>query len=135
MIRFFTRPMHAAEVASVLLNFFSNSLKALRRIEGQRRILVKAEREGEDQIIIRFLRTPAMAFWTRIARRFSTSSSRPGSPRRPRQGAAEQYSGTGLGLWIVHQIISKAGGDVEVVDAQDGFSTCFKVRLPAEEED
>jgi len=49
--------------------------------------------------------------------------------------AVEQYSGTGLGLWIVHQIVSKAGGDIEVVDPPEGFSTCLEVRLPAEDEE
>jgi signal transduction histidine kinase len=130
----YTRPMHAAEIASVLLNFFSNSLKALRRIEGIRRIQVKAEREGEDWVIFRFSdsgdgipeenreKVFDLFFTTRIA-----------APATARN--AEQVSGTGLGLWIVHQIVSKAGGDIEVIAPPEGFSTCLEVRLPAEEEE
>lgn len=129
----FTKPMHAAEVSSVLLNFFSNSLKALRRSEGIRRIHVTADRGVGDQIVIRFNDTGDgisvenhdkvfdLFFTTRIA-----------APADA--GNAEQFSGTGLGLWIVHQIVSKAGGDVEVGDPDDGFTTCLEVRLPAEEE-
>ncbi|MCV9936708.1 ATP-binding protein [Boseaceae bacterium BT-24-1] len=129
----FTRPMHAAEIASILLNFFSNSLKALRRVEGLRRIRVEAARENEQHIVMRFCdsgdgipdenrdKVFDLFFTTRIA-----------APATA--GDAEQFSGTDLGLWIVHQIISKAGGDVEVVDAPEGFSTCLEVRLPAEEE-
>jgi signal transduction histidine kinase len=129
----YTRPMHSAEVASVLLNFFSNSLKALRRIEGARSIAVRAEREGDSQIVIRFSdsgdgipegnreKVFDLFFTTRVAAPATAS-------------AAEQYSGTGLGLWIVHQIVSKAGGDIEVVDPPAGFATCLEVRLPAEEE-
>jgi signal transduction histidine kinase len=130
----FTKPMHAAEIASVLLNFFSNSLKALRRTEVARRILVKAERESEAQVLIRFSdsgdgipkenreKVFDLFFTTRIAAPADASN-------------AEQFSGTGLGLWIVHQIISKAGGDIEVVDPPEGFSTCLEVRLPAEDEE
>lgn len=130
----FTKPMHAAEIASVLLNLFSNSLKALRRTEGLRRIRVKAQREGEGQVLIRFCdsgdgipeenreKVFDLFFTTRVAAPATASN-------------AEQFSGTGLGLWIVHQIVSKAGGDIEVVGPPEGFSTCVEVRLPAEEEE
>lgn len=129
----YTRPMHSAEVASVLLNFFSNSLKALRRTEGARSISVRAERERDSQIVIRFSdsgdgipeenreKVFDLFFTTRVAAPATAST-------------AEQYSGTGLGLWIVHQIVSKAGGDIEVVDPPAGFATCLEVRLPAEED-
>lgn len=129
----YTRPMHSAEVASILLNLFSNSLKALRRIEGKRSIAVRAERENDNQIVIRFSdsgdgipqenreKVFDLFFTTRVAAPATASD-------------AEQYSGTGLGLWIVHQIISKAGGDIEVVDPPSGFATCLEVHLPAEEE-
>ncbi|WP_422056487.1 sensor histidine kinase [Sphingomonas sp.] len=130
----YTRPMHAAEVSSVLLNFFSNSLKALRRTEGARCIHVAAGRGVGGQILIRFNDTgdgiPVesrekvfdLFFTTRIAAPADASN-------------AEQFSGTGLGLWIVHQIVSKAGGDAEVGEPDVGFTTCLEVRLPAEEED
>ncbi len=128
----YTRPMHGAEIASILLNFFSNSLKALRRTAEKRRILVEASAGEDGDIIIRFSdsgdgipdehkeKVFDLFFTTRIAAPANASN-------------AEQFSGTGLGLWIVHQIISKAGGDVEVIDAPSGYSTCFEVRLPAEE--
>lgn len=129
----FTLPMHVAEIASILLNLFSNSLKALRRIEGVRRIRVEAKRSGDNQIYVHFSdsgdgipvenreKVFDLFFTTRIAAPASSTN-------------AEQFSGTGLGLWIVHQIISKAGGDVEVIDPPEGYSTCLEVRLPAEEE-
>lgn len=129
----YTRPMHAAEIASILLNFFSNSLKALRRVEGERLIHVKAAAE-DGNVVIRFCdsgdgipddhreKVFDLFFTTRISAPAGASN-------------AEQFSGTGLGLWIVHQIISKAGGDIEVVDPPAGYSTCLEVRLPAEEEE
>ena len=129
----YTTPMHSAEVASILLNLFSNSLKALRRVEGRRSIAAKATRENDKQIVIQFSdsgdgipeenreKVFDLFFTTRVA-----------APATAR--SAEQYTGTGLGLWIVHQIISKAGGDIAVVDPPADFATCFEVRLPAEEE-
>lgn len=130
----FTRPMHVAEIASILLNFFSNSLKALRRTEGIRRIRVEAGRDDQHQVYIRFSdsgdgipeenreKVFDLFFTTRIAAPATSAN-------------AEQFSGTGLGLWIVHQIVSKAGGDVEVIEAPEGYSTCLEVRLPAEVEE
>lgn len=127
----YTKPMHAAEIASILLNFFSNSLKALRRVEGERLIHVEAAAE-DSEVVIRFCdsgdgipddhreKVFDLFFTTRIA-----------AP--PGASTAEQFSGTGLGLWIVHQIISKVGGDIEVADPPAGYSTCIEVRLPAEE--
>ena len=129
----YTRPMHAAEIASILLNFFSNSLKALRRVEGERLIHVEAKSE-EGNVVIRFSDSgdgiPSdykeqvfdLFFTTRIAAPAGASNT-------------EQFSGTGLGLWIVQQIISKAGGDIEVVDPPENYSTCIEVRVPAEEEE
>lgn len=130
----YTRPMHAAEIASILLNCFSNSLKALRRVDSERLIRVEAAAGEDRDIVIRFSdsgdgipdehkeKVFDLFFTTRTAAPATASN-------------AEQFSGTGLGLWIVHQIISKAGGDIEVVDPPAGFSTCLEIRLPAEEED
>lgn len=130
----YTKPMHAAEIASILLNFFSNSLKALRRIEGERLIHVAAAVSDDGDIVIRFSdsgdgipeghkdKVFDLFFTTQIGAPATASNT-------------EQFSGTGLGLWIVHQIISKAGGDIEVTDPPSGFSTCLEVRLPAEEEE
>ena len=130
----YTRPMHSAEVGSILLNLFSNSLKALRRIEGKRSITVKAERENDSQIVVRFSDSGdgiPEENWEKVFDLFFTT--RVAAPATA--NTVEQYSGTGLGLWIVHQIISKAGGDIEVIDPPAGFATCFEVRLPAEEEE
>ena len=49
----YTQPIHTAEVASILLNFYTNSIKAMKRSEGARRILVEAHGDGVD-IVLRF---------------------------------------------------------------------------------
>ncbi|WP_417818957.1 ATP-binding protein [Tritonibacter scottomollicae] len=128
----YTAPMHEAELASILLNFFSNSLKAVKTVEGERRIHASGELD-EDDIILRFCdngdginpenedRIFDLFFTTRIA-----------APSHSR--AIDDATGTGLGLWIVKQIVDRSEGEVSIVEAPDGFTTCFEVRIPKEEE-
>ena len=129
----YAKPMHRAEVASILLNFYSNSMKAMKRTKGERRILVQAFSE-DDEIVIRFSDTGdgiAEEDRERIFDLFYTT--RAASPSSA--STLEESIGTGLGLWIVRQIVSRAEGEVGVVDSIDGFSTTFEVRLPANEEE
>jgi signal transduction histidine kinase len=51
-----TRPMHEAEVASILLNFYTNSVKAMKRSKNKRRILIVADRVDDigPQVRLRF---------------------------------------------------------------------------------
>lgn len=39
-------------------------------------------------------------------------------------------SGMGLGLAMTKQLVESAGGQIKIVDAPNGYSTCFQVRLP-----
>lgn len=126
----FTVPMHGAEVASILLNFYSNSIKALKEVKVERRILIDAKKE-DGNVVFRFSDNgdgiPAehrphifdQFFTTRVA----PSTAAPDN---------EQMRGTGLGLWIVKQIVDRARGSVKLVDPPEGYSTCFEVSLPAE---
>lgn len=128
----YTRPLHEAELASVLLNFYTNSVKAMKRAKGTRKILIVAAREN-GKLSLRFSDTgdgvPSDLkdrlfdpfFTTRIA---------------PPAGASdvEHAGGTGLGLWIVRQVAENAGGEVQIVNPAHGYSTTFELVLPAEEE-
>lgn len=131
----YTQPMHEAEVASVLLNFHTNALKAMKRTKDARRILIIADRlEAESRVRIRFCDTGdgvAEQDRTRIFDAFFTKASAPSSSASDEAHAR----GTGLGLWIVNQIAGNAGGEVSVVDPPSGYSTCFELRLPAESVD
>ncbi|KCZ53955.1 sensor histidine kinase [Hyphomonas chukchiensis] len=132
----FTKPIHGAEVASVLLNFYTNAVKAVRRGGGKRRMLISAEREtGKDgRIRVLFCDSgdgiPDSAK-SKIFDAFFTTSSAPSSL----ESDSEHSKGTGLGLWIVRQIAENSGGDVRVVAPPKGYSTCFQFALPAEDED
>jgi signal transduction histidine kinase len=75
-----------------------------------------------------------MVFRMRTRNAYSTRSSP--LEQAPPAGASdtEHASGSGLGLWIVSQIASNAGGEVSLAEPPPGFSTCFEVLLPPEEE-
>lgn len=129
----YTKPMHRAEVASILLNFYSNSIKAMKQAVGQRRIHVEAKREDED-IVVRFSDTGEGIPEENRQRVFNLFfTTRAAAPA----GASpiDESTGTGLGLWIVHQIVSRAQGSVEVVDPKEAYATTLEVRLPASEEE
>ncbi|MEO5713854.1 MAG: HAMP domain-containing sensor histidine kinase, partial [Luteolibacter sp.] len=129
----YTQPMHSAEVASLLLNFYSNSLKAIKATTGERRMHVETTSE-EDYVVIRFSDTgegiPEENREKIFDLFFTTRSAAPASA-----STLEENTGTGLGLWIVHQIVTRAKGSVEVVEPPEGFSTCIEVRLPAYEDE
>jgi signal transduction histidine kinase len=131
----FTRPMHDAEIASVLLNFYTNAVKALKRGGQQRSILVEADRleDGtKENVRIRFSDTGdgvSDEIRDKVFDAFFTTNIAPPA------GASdsEHATGAGLGLWIVQQIATNAGGDIFVSTAPPGFSTCFEMLLPPEE--
>lgn len=128
----YTQPMHSAEVASLLLNFYSNSLKAIKETSDERRMHVEAATE-EDHVVIRFSDTgegiPEENREKIFDLFFTTRSAAPASA-----SVLEENTGTGLGLWIVHQIVTRANGTVQVVEPSAGFTTCIEVRLPAYED-
>lgn len=126
----FTKPMHQAELASILLNFYSNSVKAMRRTAHGRRIRIEAKRD-HDRVVLNFSDTGdgiAEDAKARVFDLFFTTRAAAPSSAPDKQLA----TGTGLGLWIVAQIVRNAGGTVTVADAPPGFSTCLTVALPAE---
>lgn len=128
----FTAPMHEAEMASVLLNFYTNAVKALKRSENERKILVEALRaEDERSLVLRFSDSGdgiAPINRQRVFDAFFTTRAAPVG------GALDiaHAKGTGLGLWIVRQIVENAGGTIEVVDAPSDYSTCIEMTMPGE---
>ena len=129
----YTTPIHQAEVASILLNFYTNSIKAMKRSKGIRRILVEARRDDDD-IVLLFSDTGDGILKEnrdRIFDLFFTTRAATASG----SSAGDENTGTGLGLWIVHQIVSRANGAIQVVDPPSGYSTTLEVRLPMNEEE
>jgi signal transduction histidine kinase len=131
----YTRPMHEAEIASILLNLYTNSVKAMKRAGGERRILVTADRsEEDDSVRVRFSDTGDGIPEPNRERIFDAFfTTRVGPPAQA--GDIDHAMGTGLGLWIVNQITSNAGGEIFVTDPELSFATTFEFSLPKEKED
>jgi C4-dicarboxylate-specific signal transduction histidine kinase len=117
-----SRPMARSELEAILINLLTNALKSF---EGglDRRILVTAlEEDGE--ILLRF------------------QDSGRGVPEEIRDTLFEPFVttslasdndlglGTGLGLKIVNDIAEANRGSARLGTADQGFTTCFEVRLP-----
>jgi signal transduction histidine kinase len=131
----FTRPMHEAQLASILLNFYTNAIKAMKRSKNTRRILIVADRDDglDPRVRVRFSDTGDGIPDENSGRLFDAFYT---TRTAPPAGASdtEHASGTGLGLWIVSQIAANAGGQVSLTEPPPGYSTCFEVLLPPEEE-
>lgn len=116
-----TPKMFQCEFASILLNLFSNSIKAVKQ-ETSRRILMRAFARSST-LTIEFLDTG------------------PGVPKEIRERVFEPFqtysqpdpvfgAGTGLGLTIVRDLVSQYSGEVGFVDPPANWSTCLRITLP-----
>jgi signal transduction histidine kinase len=124
----FTCPAHPSEIDSVLFNFHTNALKAIRRARRDGTILVRAGREA-DRVFIEFADNGdgiPIEIRDRIFNPFFTTS----TPGGGSLDADDDLRGSGLGLKIVRDIATGYGGEVELVTPPDGYSTCFRFELP-----
>jgi len=130
-----TRPMHSSEWMSILLNLFTNAEKAIRK-EGVEhgKVLVRVHRKGA-QLFIEFADNGCgilEANRERVFEAFFTTSAAPSKDADTDDFLHVQ--GTGLGLKIVRDTISSAGGSIKVVEPPKGYRTCFQIELPANTE-
>lgn len=129
----YTRPMHEAEIASVLLNLYTNAVKAVKRAGGERKILVIADRSDDESVRLSFSDTGDGVPEVNRERIFDAFfTTRIGSPAGGDD--VEHAKGTGLGLWIVHQIVVNAGGEISVIEPKNGFATTFELLIPREDD-
>lgn len=126
----FTMPMHSSEWTSILFNLFTNSQKAIKRAKVQiGKIHVKSWNE-DKKIIVEFSDNGdgvPEKNQDRIFDAFFTTSYSEDSYDEDE----EDMLGTGLGLKIIKDIATSYGGDVSLVGAPRGYSTCFRVEIPA----
>lgn len=129
----FTRPMHKSEWASILLNLFTNSLKAIRRAKSKGAIFLKAGIE-RNNLFLEFSDNGdgiPEANRDKIFDAFFTTS----APSSALSNDQEQLTGTGLGLKIVNDIVEGAEGEIYLTSPPPGFSTCFRVEIPKAKEE
>ena len=116
--------IHPSELDSVLFNFLTNSIKALRRAKQKNpKVLIDAHRDGKF-VVIRFEDNGTGVsdeHKDRIFDAFFTTTE---------QDSDEIAGpGTGLGLRIVSDIASSYGGDVKLANPTKGYKCCFEFRI------
>jgi signal transduction histidine kinase len=125
----YTCPSHPAEWAAILFNLFTNAKKAIKRQGDPGRILLRAGREA-DKVYIELSDTgdgidPSIE--DRLFEAFATTTSSSG----PYGSEDEEVLGSGLGLKIVNDMVMSYGGQASVVAPPPGYSTCFRIEVPA----
>lgn len=130
--RVITRPMHSSEWMSILLNLYTNSEKAIKRAGvAKGAVRIRAVRQGPN-LIIHFADNGCgipSADQDRVFDAFFTTSAA-ASPATTNE--FQQVQGTGLGLKIVRDTLSSAGGRISLVPPPSGYSTCFEINIPAD---
>jgi signal transduction histidine kinase len=125
----YTVPMHPSEWSSILLNFLTNSLKAVRRAGVAGRLLIRTGRD-KSGVFLEFADNgdgiPKESRKRIFDAFFSTTAAAAGSELE-----AAHAVGTGLGLKIVMDIVQGVEGSAELVNPPEGYSTCLRVTVPA----
>ena len=130
----FTTPMHSSEWTSILFNLFTNSRKAIVRAKSAPgRILMIAGRE-KNNIYVDFADNGdgiPRENQERIFDAFFTTSYIASSDGSTNDDEDDDLLGTGLGLKILKDIVTSYGGEITLVGAPRGYSTCFRIEIPA----
>ncbi|MGL5424680.1 MAG: sensor histidine kinase [Serratia fonticola] len=124
-----TKPVHASEISSVLINLFTNSTKALYRAGANPGKIKLEVKTTEEEIILRFEDNGDGIDFDKREKVFNPlfTTSIPASV----YGSDDiSLRGMGLGLSIVKDIIEGLDGDISVVDPSPGFKTCFEITIP-----
>lgn len=126
----FSCPMHPSEWSSILFNLFTNSKKAIKRSNHLGLINIECGK-FENKIYLKFSDTGDgidEENRDRIFEEFFTTS----SPNTvDNLNIQNEYTGTGLGLKIVKDIISSYRGRIFVEEPKEGFSTTISIEIPA----
>lgn len=121
-----TTPMHPSEWNTILQNLYSNAKKAIIRSSVPRgRILLKANKNTDkNTLIFEFQDNGSgipLKYTNRIFDAFFTTS---------KDRNEDLGTGTGLGLYILYQMINNRGGTISVGSPEEDYKTNIKIELP-----
>lgn len=128
-IDIFTLPMHPSEIRSILLNFYTNARKAIKRENTEGQIQISVGHANKNRVYLEFADNGCgiePSIQDRIFDAFFSTS----EPPNPNATEFEEATGSGLGLSIVRDIIDGYDGVIELIEPPTGFKTCFRVELP-----
>ena len=124
----YTPPMHTSEISSLLFNFYSNALKAIKRRGQEGRMLLRVG--VEDKLVyVEFSDTGdgiPEELNDRIFNAFFTTT----SPATRSSSLEEEAQGSGLGLKIVRDIVTAHKGEVFVASPPNGYTTSLRAEFP-----
>jgi signal transduction histidine kinase len=123
-------PMHRSELFAILLNFTTNSIKAIKRAGRAGRILVRLRDGPRGGAVIEFADNGdgiAAEVAQTLFDPFVTTTAVVGTATSEEDLAV----GSGLGLAIVRDIVLSAGGTVRVGPGLPTYETCMLVELPS----
>lgn len=120
-----TLPMHPSEWMSILFNLYTNAKKAMKN-KGEKRILIRAWK-ADGMVFLQFSDTGRgipMEDREHVFNAFFTTSS-------PVGHGDDTFSGTGLGLTVIKEIVTSYNGDIKVVSPYQDYNTTFQISIPA----
>jgi signal transduction histidine kinase len=125
----FTCPLHRAELMSIVFNLVTNAVKAL-MAPGvrERRLLIRGE-GAKDKIAFTVADTGCGIPPDIADAIFDPFVHRSHDPRDDLLG-----QGTGLGLFVLREIVEDNDGTVSIVPPPPGYVTGFRVELPSMQE-
>lgn len=120
-----TVPMHPSEWMSILFNLYTNAKKAMKG-KDEKRILIRCWKT-DGRVFLQFSDTgkgiPDEDRENVFNAFFTTSS--------PAGRGDDTFSGTGLGLTIIKEIVTSYNGDIMVVSPYQNYNTTFQISIPA----
>lgn len=124
----FSCKMHWSECISILLNLFSNALKAIKRARTSGEIMLWVGKKDEYVFLDFFDNGDGIPPENRerIFEPFFTTSSAAG----PLAGDSDELLGSGLGLKIVKDIVESYNGKIRLIEPTANYVTCFRIQLP-----
>ncbi|MAN26128.1 MULTISPECIES: sensor histidine kinase [Mesonia] len=128
-IELFTCKMHMSEWASILFNLYSNSKKALKRENPEKKQLLIKAGKNDEKVFVEFIDNGdgiPIENRDKIFNAFFTTS----SPKSHKQNTLDELTGTGLGLKIIRDIVESYQGEVQIDNPPDNYSTSIRIELP-----
>lgn len=126
---YYTCPMHPSEWTSIFFNLYTNAKKAINRamiFDGKIRVNLSMD---EENVYFEFMDNGdgiKDEIKGRIFEPFVSIASK--------DDYDTENQGSGLGLYIIREILSGYGGTIKIVEPSRNFKTCFKISTPIKKE-